>query len=319
MAHLARRIALGFLTLWLISLAAFLLLRIAPGDAVTAAVARSPGEGGLAASDIEQLREELGLNRSWLAQYFDWLGDALTFDLGRSLATDRAVWDEIRPRLAVTAELAAFALLMVLVTGFAGGLTAARYAHRVPDTLIRGVSFIALSIPSFWLALVLVVAVASWTGHFLALGYEPFSASPGANLGAVLPAAAVLAIRPSAVLLRVVRTSTLEAASSQFFLMARARGLSRQMALARHAFRTAMLPALTVIGGQAVFMLGGAVVIEQVFGLPGLGRLLVDALLSRDFPVVESLVLIFGVTAIAINLILDLAYVRLDPRLRVAA
>ncbi len=319
MAYLARRLALGALTLWLITLAAFLLLRIAPGDAVTAAVARAPGEGGLAAADIDQLRKELGLDRSWPVQYFDWLSDAARLDPGRSLATDRSVWDEIRPRLAVTAELALFALASMVMVGLAGGLVAARFEGSLPDGLIRGIAFLALSVPTFWLALVLVVAVASWTGHFLALGYEPFSSSPGANLRAVLPAAVVLAIRPSAVLLRVVRNSTLEAAASQYFLMARSKGLSRQIALAKHAFRSAMLPATTVIGAQAVFMLGGAVLIEQVFGLPGMGRLLVDAVLSRDFPVVESLVLVFGVTAIGVNLLVDFAYFRLDPRLRVGA
>lgn len=319
MAYLARRIALGVLTLWLISLATFLLLRVAPGDAVTAAVARSPGEGGLAAADIEDLRRELGLDRSWPVQYVDWLGGAVRFDPGRSLATTRPVVDEIRPRLAVTAELTLFALALTVIVGLGGGLAAARFAHSLPDGVIRTISFLALSMPSFWLALILVVAVASWTGHFLAVGYEPFSSSPGANLGAVLPAAAVLAVRPAAIVLRVVRASTLEAAGTQYFLMARARGLSRQVALARHAFRSAMLPAMTVVGAQAVFMLGGAVVIEQVFGLPGLGRLLVDAVLSRDFPVVESLVLLFGVTAISVNLLIDFAYVRLDPRLRIAA
>lgn len=319
MVYLARRIALGVLTLWLITLAAFLLLRIAPGDAVTAAVARSPGEGGLAATDIDKLREELGLNRSWPVQYVDWLGDAVRLDPGRSLATSRSVVDEIRPRLAVTVELALFALAMTVIVGLGGGLIAARFAHALPDTLIRSGAFVALSMPSFWLALVLIVAIASWTGHFLALGYEPFSSSPLANLGAVLPAAAVLAIRPVAIVLRVVRASTLEAAGTQYFLMARARGLSRQFALAKHAFRSAMLPSVTVVGAQAVFMLGGAVVIEQVFGLPGLGRLLVESVLARDFPVVESLVLLFGVTAVSVNLLVDLAYVRLDPRLRIAA
>lgn len=319
MAYLARRLALGALTLWLLTLAAFLLLRIAPGDAVTAAIARAPGEGGLAAADIEQLRRELGLDRAWPVQYADWLIDAARLDPGRSLATGRQVLDEIRPRLAVTAELTLFALAMTVVVGFGGGLIAARFAHALLDALIRGVAFVALSTPSFWLALVLIVSVANWTGHFLALGYEPFSDSPGANLGAVLPAAAILAIRPTAIVLRVVRTSTLDAAATQYFLMARARGLSRQAALGKHAFRSAMLPALTVVGAQTVFMLGGAVVIEQVFSLPGLGRLLVESVLSRDFPVVEALVLIFGLTAVSVNLLLDFVYLRLDPRLRVGA
>ena len=316
MAYLARRFALSVLTLWLLTVATFFLLRIAPGDAVTAAVARSPGEGGLSAADSADLRKELGLDRNWLVQYTDWLGGMLILDPGTSLATGRTVADEISPRFSVTAELTLFAVLITVVIGMLAGLIAAHFAGDWPDAIIRVTAFAALSLPSFWLALILVVTVANWTGHFLALGYEPFSRSPAANLGAVLPAAALLAVRPGAVVTRITRASTLDSTTTQFFVLARAKGVSRQVAVVRHGFRTAMLPALTVIGAQAVLLLGGAIVIEQIFGLPGLGRLLIDSVSARDFPVVQSLVLIFGVTAIGVNLILDLVYVWLDPRLR---
>ena len=317
MGYLARRAGLGLLTLWLVTLAAFLLLRIAPGDAVSAAIARSSGEGGLSGEEIDRQRRELGLDRSWAIQYADWLAGAVTLDAGRSLASGRSVLEELRPRLAVTGELALFALLFTAFAGLAGGLLAARYVNGPLDALIRSIAFLVLSIPAFWVALVLIVAVASWTGHFLALGFEPFTRSPGANLAAILPAAALLAARPAAILLRIVRGSTLGAADEQYFLMARAKGLSRGAVLSRHAFRTAMLPAITVIGAQMVFMLGGAVAIEQVFGLPGLGRALVDAVLSRDFPVVQAIAVLFGATAVVINLAVDIVSVRMDPRLRV--
>lgn len=319
MSYLARRLALGVLTLWLVSVAAFALLQIAPGDAVTAVAASSPGEGGIDAADLDLLRHELGLDRSWPVQYFDWISGLARLDPGDSLATGRPVIDEIRPRLEVTAELALIAVLFTGLIGILGGLLAARYSGAAPDLVIRSGALLALSVPSFWLALVLVVAVASWTGHFLALGYQPISSSLGSNIGAVAPAAAVLAVRPAAVVLRVVRTSTLEAANTQYFVMARARGVSRWRSLGKHAFFSAMHPTLTVLGAQTVFMLGGSVVIEQVFGLPGLGRLLVDSVLARDFPVVQALVILFGATAIMVNLLVDIAYSRLDPRLRVAA
>lgn len=319
MAYVARRLVLGLVTVWIVTVAAFLLLRIMPGDAITASIARSPGEGGLSAAEMEALRQELGLDRAWPAQYFDWLANALRLDAGRSLSSGRPVVDELRPRLAVTAELAFFGILLTMLAGLSGGLFAARYAHQPPDAAVRALAFIALSIPAFWLALLLIVWVANWTGHFLALGYEPFFRSPGANLAAVLPAAAILAARPAAIVLRVARASTLEATGRQYFLMARARGISRASALAKHAFRTAMLPALTVIGAQAAFTLGGAVVIEQVFGLPGLGRALVDAVNARDFPVVQALVVLFGVFVVTVNLLIDLSYLSLDPRLRAPA
>ena len=317
--YLARRIGLGLLTLWLVTLVAFLLLRIAPGDAVSAAIARSSGEGGLSGGEIERQRRELGLDRSWPVQYADWLASAVTLDAGRSLASDRPVLEELRPRLTVTAELALFALLLTAFVGLVGGLLAARYVNGPLDKLIRSTAFLVLSMPAFWLALILIVAVASWTGHFLALGYQPFSDSPVANLAAILPAAALLSVRPAAILLRVVRASTLEATGTQYFLMARAKGLSRGVALSRHAFRTAMLPAITVIGAQTIFMLGGAVAIEQVFGLPGLGRALVEAVLARDFPTVQALAVLFGSAAIIVNLTVDIVSLRLDPRLRAIA
>lgn len=317
--YLARRAGLGLLTIWLVTLAAFLLLRIAPGDAVTAAIARSPGEGGLSGEGIERQRRELGLDQSWPVQYMDWLAGAVKLDAGISLASGRPVLDELRPRLAVTAEIAFFAVLLTAGIGLAGGLLAARYVNGPADTLIRSVAFLVLSVPAFWMALVLIVVVASWTGHFLALGYEPFTDSPGANLGAVLPAAALLAARPAAILLRVARASTLEAMGAQHFLLARAKGVSRRTALSKHAFRTSMLPSTTVIGAQTVFMLGGAVAIEQVFGLPGLGRALVDAVLARDFPMVQALAVLFGTAAVVVNLAVDVVSLRLDPRLRTLA
>lgn len=314
--YVVRRLGLGLLTLWLVTLGAFLLLRIAPGDAVTAAIARSPGEGGLSVEETSQLRRELGLDRAWPVQYMGWLTDAFSLDSGRSLATGRPVLEELRPRFAVTAELALFALVITMVLGLSGGLLASRFAGGLIDAVVRSAAFLALSMPAFWLALLLIVLVANRTGHFLALGYEPFATSPSSNLAVILPAAAVLAVRPTAILLRVARASTLGATDSHYFLLARAKGLSRPAALGKHAFRTSMLPSVTVIGAQAVFMLGGAVAIEQVFGLPGLGRALVTAVLARDFPMVQALVVVFGVAAVLINLVVDMLLLWLDPRLR---
>ena len=314
--YLARRAALSLLALWLVSVGVFVLVRIAPGDAVTAALAMSPGEGGVSAEELEQRRRELGLDRSWPVQYADWLGDVARLDAGRSLTTGAPVMDSIWPRVAATAELALFSLLFVACAGFAGGLAAARWAGRWPDILLRSLSLAVLSTPAFWLSLLLIVGVATWTGHFLAGGYEPFAAAPGQNLAAVLPAAAVLALRPAALLLRVVRASTLESSGSQFFLLARMKGLTEGKALSGHAFRAAMLPAVTVVGAQAVFLLGGAVAVEQVFGLPGVGRALVQSVMARDYPAVQALALLFGVAAISINFAIDIVYVRLDPRVR---
>jgi peptide/nickel transport system permease protein len=318
-AYLLRRVLLSVLTLWAISLLAFALLRMAPGDAVTAALAVAPGEGGLSQAQIDQRRRDLGLDRSALAQYLDWLGHAVRFDAGRSLSSGEPVVEIVRSRVAVTVELATLGLVLVAAAGFGGGLLAAAYPGRPVDNALRVLTLLGLSTPAFWLGLLLIVGVASWTGYFLAGRYEPFGDAPVANLEAMLPAAAVLALRPAALLLRIVRASTLEATGARFFLLARLKGVSRMKATAVHALRVSALPALTVLGAQAVFLLGGAVVVEQVFGLPGVGRALVDAVLSRDFPVVQALLLLFGAIALGMNLLLDALYVRLDPQIRVTA
>jgi peptide/nickel transport system permease protein len=318
-AYIARRAALGLLTLWLVSIAIFGLIRVAPGDAVTAALALAPGEGGLTAEQIEQRRNELGLNRSWAVQHMDWLGDVTRGDFGRSLATGAPVIEDLRPRVAVTLELAALSLALAVIAGIGGGLLAATRKGGTLDFALRGLAFAGLSIPAFWTGLLSIVAVSAWTGVFLAGRFEPFTTDPLRNLAALMPAAAVLAVRPSALMLRVARNSTLEASLSQFFLLARLKGASAGSATARHAFRASALPSATVLGAQAVFMLGGAVVVEQVFGLPGLGRGLVNATLARDYPMVQATVMLFAIFAVCVNLGVDLLYVRLDPRVRQGA
>jgi peptide/nickel transport system permease protein len=316
MTYFARRLVLGLATLWLVTLVSFMLLQVAPGDAVSAAVAGSLGEGGLTAAQIDQQRRELGLDRSWPVQYASWLGGMLRLDGGTSLATGRPVFDHLGPRVAVTVELALFAVLFSIVFGISGGLAGARMAGTAIDTGLRSIAFLTLSVPTFWIALLLIVAVASWTGHFLALGFEPLGVAPRANLVSVLPAALVLALRPGAILMRMTRASTIGATQSNHFVFARSKGVALDVAFRRHGFRTALLPVVTVIGAETVFLLGGAVVVEQVFGLPGLGRSLVSAVLARDFPVVQALTVIFAVSAVGMNLLVDIMYTLLDPRLR---
>ena len=316
MTYLARRLALGLFTLWLVTLVSFVLLQVAPGDAVSASLANSPGEGGLTRTQIDEHRRELGLDRSLPAQYGSWLAGMLRLDGGTSLVTGRPVLDHLGPRIAVTLELAMFTVIFTVAVGIPGGLAAARMMGTMFDNGLRTVAFLTVSVPTFWIALVVIVATASWTGYFLALRFEPFSVAPTSNLAAVVPAALILAMRPAAILMRLTRASTLEAAQAQHFLLARSKGVALTGAIRNHAFRTALLPVVTVIGAETIFLLGGAVVVEQVFGLPGLGRALVSAVLARDFPVVQALVMIYAVTAVILNLVVDTMYVLLDPRLR---
>lgn len=317
--YLVRRAVLSAITIWLVTLIAFVLLRVAPGDAVLAAMARSPGEGTLTDQQLEQRRADLGLDRSYPVQYFAWLDGLARLDAGNSLVSGIPVSEEVAPRIAVTIELSLLALALAGVTGAVTGVIAAGARGGRFDAGASVASMAGLSAPAFWLGLLVVLAVAIWFDLFVAAGYRPIWEDPAGNLLRMIPAAAVLAVRPGALIFRVVRTATVEVLESDFVRTARAKGLGRTRILWGHAFRASALPGLTVLGAQTVFLLSGSVVIEQVFGLPGLGRLLTDGVLSRDYPVVQFLVMLFGLFAVMANLVVDFAYSRLDPRVRFEA
>ncbi len=317
--YLIRRAALSVLTLWLITIIAFALLRIAPGDAVLAAMARSPGEMSLSAAAMEERRADLGLDRSYAAQYLSWLGGLLRLDPGASIATGLPIGPEVAPRIAVTIQLALLSALTAGLAGTLAGVAAAAWKDGPFDAAARTLALAALSAPAFWLGLILVLALAAWANIFVAAGYRPIWDDPAANLTRIMPAATVLAARPAALVFRIVRISTVEILESDFIRTARARGLTETRILWGHAFPAAALPGITALGVQTVFLLSGAVVIEQVFGLPGLGRSLTEGVLTRDYPLVQFLVLLFGFFALLTNFTMDAVYTRLDPRVRLAA
>ena len=317
--YLVRRAVLSAITIWLVTLIAFVLLRVAPGDAVLAAMARSPGEGTLTDQQLEQRRADLGLDRSYPVQYFVWLDGLARLDAGNSLVSGIPVSEEVAPRIAVTIELSLLALALAGITGAVTGVIAAGARGGRFDAGASLASMAGLSAPAFWLGLLVVLALAIWADLFVAAGYKPIWEDPAGNLLRMVPAAAVLAVRPGSLIFRVVRTATVEVLESDFVRTARAKGLGSTSILWGHAFRASALPGLTVLGAQTVFLLSGSVVIEQVFGLPGLGRLLTDGVLSRDYPVVQFLVMLFGLFAIMANLVVDFAYSRLDPRVRFEA
>ena len=240
------------------------------------------------------------------------------FDAGKSSSTGLPVSGELGPRLAVTAELAAVTILIVTTFGVVLGGMAASSRSGIVDLAVRGLALLALSAPAFWIGLMAIIAIAAWTGVFIAGSYQPITQDIVANLRVVVPAAVVLAIRPMAILIRVVRTSVSEALAQEFSRAARARGLGEQAVLWRHALRAAAAPIITVIGVEAVFLLGGAVLVEQLFSLPGIGRALVAGVVERDYPLTQAVVMLMGVVAIALNFALDMLYVKLDPRVRLS-
>jgi peptide/nickel transport system permease protein len=314
--YLLKRLALSALTLWLVTVVVFALVRVLPGDAIVAASAQSPGEGSLTRAEIEAGRAALGLDRGIVIQYGAWFGDLISLNAGDSFVTGGSVWTEMRPRLSVTLELTLVALLIVTLGGTTLGILSASSEGSRFDTAVRSLSLLAASVPQFWIALFLVVIMASWWGYFIPVEYSHFWDDPARNTQQILIPAVILALRPLALLTRVMRASAAEVLRTDYIRAARARGLPTRNVLFRHVLSNALIPSLTVVAAQAVFLLGGAVVIESVFNLPGVGRALVQAISFRDYPIIQFLTLLIALGAAFINLGVDILYWAIDPRIK---
>ncbi len=312
--NFTRRSVSSVITLWVVTLIVFFLLRVAPGDAVIGALSQSPGEGFFSAEQIDARRHELGIDRSWPEQYATWLYNIVRLDPGRSMTSGAPITDELGYRLIVTLEITIIATLLIVFIGVPAGVMAAGRPGTIIDLAIRSFMLTLLALPAFWVGLSAILAMAAWFGYFTPPDYAQLWQNPLRNLQQIGPAAAVLAIGPTAVLARVTRVVTIEAMYRDYTRVARAKGLSEGALLWRHAFRSVAPHSLTVLGAQVVFLMGGAVVVEQVFNLPGIGRGLVDAVLPRDNTPVQFMDFVFAITALTANLIIDLVHIYLDPR-----
>jgi peptide/nickel transport system permease protein len=281
----------------------FLLLHLVPGDPVDAML----GESAQAA-DRAALRTALGLDQPLIEQYGRYLAALARLDLGRSFQDQRPVTAILAERLPATLILAAAALLLAVVLAIPLGVLAARHRGKPIDGAAMGFSLLGIAMPNFWLGPLLILVFSLW------LGWTPVSGNEGpASL--VLPAV-TLGTALAAILARMVRASVLEVLSEDYIRTARAKGLSEAAVLRRHALRNAWLPVLTLVGLQLGGLLGGAVITETVFAWPGIGSLLVEAIQGRDYPVVQGCVLLISVLYVLINTLTDLAYARIDPRIR---
>ena len=301
---IVRRVISSVGVLWGVTTVVFLLLRVVPGDPAETILAGS----GASQAEIAQVRQQLGLDDSLLVQYGRYLLSLLQGDLGRSLFSHRPVTLTIAEQLPATLQLAAAALLVAVLVGLGLGILSALR----PDTLIdhagMGIAVLGVSVPVFWSGLLLI-----WI-FSLTLGWLPATGAGGLS-HLVLPAM-VLGMVAAGPLARLVRASLLQALRADYITMARAKGLSESAVVSRHALRNAMVPAIALIGLQAGFLLAGTVVTEAVFARPGLGRLVVEAILWKDLPVVQGVVLLIAAIYVILNLAVDLASPALDPRLR---
>lgn len=305
-AHLLRRVLLAVPTLLGLSLLVFTLVSMAPGDPAVEYARRTSIGGEVTPVDVERARAQLGLDRPFAVQYGAWLAGAARGDLSESFARGTSVTAEIGQRLPATAELTAAAFLLTILTAVPLGIAAAVLHHRWPDNLLRVLALVGASIPGFFLAYVLIGVFAT------RLTLLPVAGQRGLS-SLVLPAVA-LAVGPTALVSRLLRSSLLETFGQDYVRTAQSKGLGVLRIVVKHALRNGAIPVVTVLGGVLAGLLEGAVIIEVIFAWPGVGKLTYDAIVQRDYPLVQGLVLVAGAVYILLNLLVDASYALLDPR-----
>jgi peptide/nickel transport system permease protein len=310
-AYLTKRLVTGLATLVVASIVVFVMLELVPGDPARLMLGLNATE-----ETLQALREQLGLDRPPIVRYFAWVGGLLALDFGRSWTYSVPVIDLVAERMAVSLPLALIALALSTAIAIPVGLFAAARRGRPADTMAMAASQFGVAVPNFWFALLLVYVFAVWLRLLPAGGFPGWGAGAWPALKALILPAMALALPQAAILARVTRGALIEVLGEDFIRTARAKGLPWRAVLWRHALRNAMLPVLTILGLQFAFLLAGTVIIENVFYLPGLGRLVVQAITQRDLIVVESVVMILVAAVIVVNLAVDLSYALVDPRLR---
>jgi peptide/nickel transport system permease protein len=310
-AYLLRRLLIGLATLWVASLVVFAVLEVLPGDPASLMLGMNATPEALQA-----LQEQMGLNHSLPVRYLNWIGGLATLDFGRSYTYSVPVIDLVAERVAVSLPLALIALGLSVAIAIPVGAFAAQRRGRTADALTMGVAQIGVAVPNFWFALILIYIFAVWLRLVPAGGFPGWSAGVWPALKALALPAIALALPQSAILARVTRSALIEVLGEDFIRTARAKGMPSGAVLWRHALRNALIPVLTIVGLQFAFLLAGTIIIENVFYLPGLGRLIFQAITQRDLIVVESVVMLLVATVIAVNLLVDLSYALVDPRLR---
>ena len=313
MQYFARRLLLSVVALWLVSLMVFALVRMIPGDAVDAMVDAS---SSLTPEQQRELRAELGLDQSWAQQYGVWLKGALVGDFGTSLYGGSDTLDRVLRRLPLTLELALASVLVSVVVGVPLGVAAAGSMGSPLDQAIRVVATLALSVPSFVIGSALIVFPSYWFGWAPPIGYVSLTDQPWLHIQQVVLPVLTISSFFVGVLLRVTRSAMLEVLREDYVRTARAKGLRELEVVYRHALRNASIPIVTVMGLGFAATIGGVVITEIIFSLPGLGSLLIDALSRRDYPQIQTTIFVFAIGVIIVNALVDVSYGLLDPRIR---
>ena len=315
--YVIRRLILMIPTLFVVTVVVFLLIRMMPGNVIELMVMEhSQEQAGEVNLDVAAVEAMLGLDKPWYVQYREWIGNLLQGDLGLSLWTERSVNEDIAARLPITFELGFLSFLIAQLVAFPIGIYSAIRQETLGDYLGRAFAILSLATPAFWLATMLMVFPSIWWGWSPAAVYIPLVENPGGNLIQFTIPAILLGTAMSATTMRMLRTTMLEVLRQDYVRTAWSKGLKERIVIIRHGLRNAMIPVITIISGQIPIMIGGTVIIEQIFALPGMGRLFLEAIVTRDYPYISALNLILAVVGLLLILLCDLSYAWLDPRVR---
>ncbi len=315
--YVLRRLLLFVPTLFVVSVLIFGIMRVLPGD--VALVILGGGEGGssgLSESAADQLRESLGLKKPLVIQYTDWIGGLVTGDTQKSLRTHRPVLAEMEVRWPVTIELAFLSIFVSVLVGLPLGILSAIKQDSVMDYILRFVSIAGMVAPTFWTAILVLLVLGKYLRWIPPVVFASLLDDPWTNLQQMMPPSLVLGTFLAGSLSRMARSSMLEVLRQDYITTARSKGLRQRVVLYRHALKNALPPVVTLSGVQLAHVIGGVVVIETVFNLPGIGKMLFDSVMSRDFPVTQTVILFLVGAFLVLNLLIDILYARLDPRIR---
>lgn len=314
--YVIRRVLLFIPTLVGVSIVIFIILRVIPGDIASIILGGPSGEGAYSLEELEALREQLGLNRPIVVQYLDWAWGVLRGDLGDSYLLSRPISDEWRRQFPVTLQLAFFTALVVSAIAIPIGILAAIKRDTWLDVVLRGWAILGLAAPTFFVAILFILGLSLYFRWLPPVGFVNMWDDPVTSIQQLIFPAIALGFSSNGLLLRMTRTQLLEVMGEDYVRTARAKGLAERIVIWRHAVRNALLPIVTIGGFQIGGLLSGTIVIETVFNIPGVGLGLVRGLNARDLPLIQAYILYFAAMALAVNLIVDLTYAWLDPRIR---
>ena len=313
--YLARRALYAAITLFGVSISVFVILRVLPGDPLVA-ILGVEGHAQMKPADRARIMADLGLSDPLPVQYVRWLGDIAAGRLGKSFFRGDTVSEQILHRGPISAEIGVLALIVSWLVGLPVGILSAFKPNSLPDGAARALSVFFIAVPGFWLGMLIVLASLFWFGYKAPILIVHVWEDPWHNLQIVIGPAMVLGLAQGAYIARMARSCLLEVIGEDFVRTARAKGLREGLVVMRHALPNALLPVITISGVLLGFVLGGSVAVEQAFGVPGLGRALVTAVIERDIIVVQNLVLLYAVIFVGVNVLVDLSYAWLDPRIR---